>query len=214
MSEQNQAPKMSREEVESQKPQVEGQEGQAQQPKKGMSTGCIVLIVLAALSVPVIGIMAAVAIPAFLKFERKSKTSEAAINLKAMSDGAVYWYDAEHADKQGNPIEKQFPCTGKGWICTPSAKPCTGGNPLYTASPARWAGNTCWQHLKFAIVKAHRYRYCYKAVGTKTAATFTVKAHADLDCDGTLSTYMIMGNVNKNTGEVERSNLIITDALE
>ncbi len=169
--------------------------------------------------VAIIGILAAVAIPAFLKFIRKSKTSEANINVKSIGDGAVSWFDAEHADANGTPIVKHFPntlsptgATGVG-AQVPGAAPCATGNPLYTKDSGRWESEP-WKSLKFGINKAHYFRYQYLPSSTATSASFTVWARANLDCDGTESTYSVRATVNTSTGEVERTNMIITEALE
>ena len=169
--------------------------------------------------VAIIGILAAVAIPAFLKFIRKSKTSEANINLKSLGDGAISWFDAEHSDANGTPIVKHFPnldsptgATGAG-ANVPKDVPCKSGNPLFLKDSGRWESEP-WKSLKFGINKAHYFRYQYLPVGTATGASFTIWARANLDCDGTESTYSIRATVNTGTGEVERTNTIITEALE
>src|SRR3954469_19423401 len=59
--------------------------------------------------VAIIGVLAAVAIPAFMKYIRRSKTTEATMNLRKMYDGAVAHYVAEHSDVNGNAIDRQFP---------------------------------------------------------------------------------------------------------
>ena len=46
--------------------------------------------------VAIIGILAAVAIPAFANYVRRSKTSEAAANLKALFVGAATYYEQEN----------------------------------------------------------------------------------------------------------------------
>ena len=51
--------------------------------------------------VAIIGVLAAVAIPAFMKYIRRSKTTEATMNLRKMYDGAVAYYVGEHADVDG-----------------------------------------------------------------------------------------------------------------
>jgi type IV pilus assembly protein PilA len=169
--------------------------------------------------VAIIGILAAVAIPAFLKFIRKSKTSEASLNIKSLGDGAVSWFDAEHADTNGDPVAKHFPSTdsptgaGDSNASLPTGTPCGGGNPLYKKNSGIWEVQP-WKSLKFGITKAHYYQYQYNHAGLGTAATFSIHARSDLDCDTTLSTYHVRANVNTTTGEVERTNLIITDALE
>lgn len=169
--------------------------------------------------VAIIGILAAVAIPAFLKFIRKSKTSEASLNLKSIGDGAVSWFDAEHADTNGDPLPKHFPSslspTGFATDVStmPTAAPCSSSNPLYKKNSNRWEGSP-WRNLKFGINKAHYFQYQYSQANTGTAAVFSLFAHADLDCDTKQSTYHVRANVAPQTGEVERTNLIITDALE
>jgi len=154
-----------------------------------------------------------------LKFIRKSKTSEANINIKAVGDGAVSWFDAEHSGANGDPIAKHFPNTssptgtGGAGANTPSQAPCQGGQPLYTKDSSRWEVEP-WKSLKFGINKAHYFRYQYVPTGTGNASTFTVWARANLDCDSTESTYSVRATVNGTTGEVERTNVIITEALE
>src|SRR5436853_25572 len=59
--------------------------------------------------VAIIGVLAAVAIPAFVKYIRRSKTTEATMNLRKMYDGAVAYYVGEHADASGHIQNRQFP---------------------------------------------------------------------------------------------------------
>ncbi len=70
------------------------------------------------LVVAIIGILAAVAIPAFMKNARKAKTSEATINVKKIYDGARTYYEEELSARgsAGTPIAKQFPKTARGGV--------------------------------------------------------------------------------------------------
>jgi len=52
--------------------------------------------------VAIIGILAAVAIPAFMKYIRRSKTVEATMNVRKLFDSSVSYFEGEHADKGGN----------------------------------------------------------------------------------------------------------------
>ncbi len=61
--------------------------------------------------VAIIGILAAVAIPAFMKYIRRSKTVEATMNVRKLFDSSVAYFEGEHADKSGNQLAKQFPTT-------------------------------------------------------------------------------------------------------
>ncbi len=46
--------------------------------------------------VAIIGILAAIAIPAFINYVKRSKTAEASSNLKTMFQGAASYYEAEN----------------------------------------------------------------------------------------------------------------------
>src|SRR5690606_2069197 len=51
--------------------------------------------------VAIIGILAAIAIPAFIGYVRRSKTSEAASNLKNLFTAAAGYYNQENWDMRG-----------------------------------------------------------------------------------------------------------------
>src|SRR4051812_16234434 len=59
--------------------------------------------------VAIIGILAAVAIPAFMKYIRRSKTVEATMNVRKLFDSSVAYYEAEHSNTAGTILAKQFP---------------------------------------------------------------------------------------------------------
>src|SRR5256885_4494412 len=73
--------------------------------------------------VAIIGILASVAIPAFMKYIRRSKTVEATMNLRKLYDSSVSYYESELADATGTILAKQFPQT-KG--DTPATNTCCG----------------------------------------------------------------------------------------
>src|SRR5215471_3693870 len=93
--------------------------------------------------VAIIGILAAVAIPAFMKYIRRSKTTEATMNVRKLFDSSVSYYEGEHADPGGNILEKQFPdpegpspgvntcCGQKGDKCPPA--PANFDKPTWSA---------------------------------------------------------------------------------
>lgn|SRR5579871_733112 len=71
--------------------------------------------------VAIIGVLAAVAIPAFARYLRRSKTIEATMNLRKIYDGTVSYWETQHADANGNIIPVQFP-TPQVW--TPAQGSC------------------------------------------------------------------------------------------
>lgn len=74
---------------------------QAPPKRKGSLTPVIVLIVLGALTIPCVGILAAVAIPSFIGYLRRSKTAEAEQNLRSLYAGAAAYYAEEHVGPDG-----------------------------------------------------------------------------------------------------------------
>lgn len=160
--------------------------------------------------VAIIGILAAVAIPAFSKYVKRSKTAEAAGHLNKMWAGSVTYFETDHVDAAGLSLAKQFPATvanvpGAECACQASGKCPGGGNEWQHAS---------WVSLQFSIPDAFIYKPKYTSAGSGTSSTFTAEAVGDLDCNGTLSNFKRLGAVDNN-GDVSGSKApIITNELE
>jgi type IV pilus assembly protein PilA len=142
--------------------------------------------------VAIIGILAAVAIPAFLKYVKTSKTVEASTNLRKLYDGEVAYYDEEHVTSAGLLITKSFVTTGKMPASVPQINKTTGD----------WNG-TAWTALKFGSDSPVQYAYEAVSNGQGTLASFTVFAYGDLDGDTSTSLFQRVGSVNGTTGDVE-----------
>ena len=65
--------------------------------------------------VAIIGILAAVAVPGFMKYIKDSKTTEAKSNLKAIAEGASSFYQTEHTLSDGTVYTREFPMDR--WQC-------------------------------------------------------------------------------------------------
>jgi type IV pilus assembly protein PilA len=163
--------------------------------------------------VAIIGILAAVAIPAFSKYIKRSKTAEAAGHLNKLWAGSVTWYETDHVSATGVPLTKQFPSLGvaatreadKECGCMDGGK-CPGGAASYKGAE--------WVALQFSIPDPHMYRPAYTSAGTGKDATFTAEATGDLDCNGVLSNFKRLGAIDGN-GDVSGSKTpIITNELE
>src|SRR5262245_63582545 len=89
--------------------------------------------------VAIIGILAAVAIPAFMKYIRRSKTTEATMNIRKLFDSSVSYFEDEHAARSGTILAKQFPATS---TITPATQCCS--NAGGKCAPAAWVNNTTW----------------------------------------------------------------------
>ena len=143
--------------------------------------------------VAIIGILAAVAIPAFLKFIKRSKTTEAVTNIRKLFDGSISYYDADHVNATGSIVARAFP---------------NRVGPTPTASPTSikyedtdWNDPT-WVALNFGVTDPHYYQYQYDSTGTGLDSEFMTFAFGNLDDDLLLSTFQRGGTVTPS-GDIE-----------
>ena len=155
--------------------------------------------------VAIIGILAAVAIPAFLKYIKKSKTTEARTNIRKVYDGELSYYDEEHVKRDGSIISKQFVEAG----------PEPGSPPGVDKVTGDWETGDAWSALKFGSDSPVLYSYSAVTSGTGTNSAFTARAEGDIDGDGTTSLFERVAAVNTGTGEVEGgAGLYVNNDLE
>ncbi len=188
--------------------------------------------------VAILGILAAVAIPAFMNYIKKSKTSEAAISVKSMYTGAVTYYSDEHTPSIGAaPVAPQFPSAGG---TAPSAYaqcdafPATAtgagaGTPstdknrhIIDFSDSADADVSCFDALDFGLADPTFFVYTYipaTSLGTVDGVAygdyFDALAYGDLDGDSNLSTFARRGAVATGTGNVGAiGGLFTSDRIE
>ncbi len=142
--------------------------------------------------VAIIGILAAVAIPAFMKYIRRSKTVEATMNVRKMFDSSVSYYEGEHAKLDGTILPKQFPDPVGP---TPAANSCCGQPGDKCAPIAGTFDNPSWAALNFSVDDPFYYWYQYVSAGIETGANFQAYAYGNLDCDAIYATFERSGNV-------------------
>ena len=147
--------------------------------------------------VGIIGILAAIAIPAFSKYIRKSRSSEVAGHLNKMWAGSVTYYMSDFtfldSDGQGKPLPKQFPGDTAEWetsddCCRLPGARCPGGSSV-------WTTDGIWMALKFAVPDAHNYLPTYQSSDTGLAARFTAAVLGNMDCDAVVSEFSREGFV-------------------
>ncbi len=143
--------------------------------------------------VAIVGLLASVALPAFMRNARRAKTSEATVQINKLYV-ASRSYIMEDAVARGSttPLAHQFPDTAP---LTPAVSCCAFPGRKCPPSPAQWTLTT-WDQLKFAVDDPHYYQYEYESTGTAGAgpgSRFTARALGDLDCDGVLSTFEMTG---------------------
>lgn len=157
--------------------------------------------------VAILGILAAVAVPAFLKYTKRSKTSEATMNLRKLYDGSVTRFSMQYASDSGEVFGHGFPCNIP---LTPVAPP---GTTKVTTNEATW-NSLGWSSLSFAVTDPHLYAYQYNGnCQLNNDAQFTASAFGDLDGDSVWSTFVRFGAVD-NMEVVGSGGLYIANELE
>jgi prepilin-type N-terminal cleavage/methylation domain-containing protein len=140
--------------------------------------------------VAIIGILAAVAIPAFMDYMKRSKKTEAALQLNKIGKNAKRSYSESSSYVTG--IATQLPGKPGGGGC------CGGPNNHCTAVPASFALDPVWKALDFQIDEDSLFYYDY----TGAATTFTAKATGDLDCDNVEIVYTLAGTATNGNPAV------------
>jgi type IV pilus assembly protein PilA len=133
--------------------------------------------------VAILGILAAVAIPAFLEYMRKGKNSEAQVQLNSI----------------GKKTKTYFVETG--------SYPGYGGGPTNPAavacskqSSAAWDNgdaviDDAWEAIEFAIPASEQLLFVY-TFNSNSAIDVTATAEGDLNCDGNILTWTMTGDVS------------------
>jgi type IV pilus assembly protein PilA len=123
--------------------------------------------------VAIIGILAAVAIPAFMKYIKKSKNSEAKINVERIYNGGKTYFESN----------QQFVLRASSVV--PAATACSGAGIVLKHPASDWVDDANWEALNFEMNDAFLMQYNYIGV----AAQMDAISQGDLDCDTTKSTF-------------------------
>jgi len=128
--------------------------------------------------VAIIGILAAVAIPAFMDYMKKSKKTEASLQLNKLAKNSKVLFNTNAS----------YSTTAE--TITPAAACCLGAGKKCVVAAANWTG-AGWRTLDFQVDEPHLFQYVYTPAGA--GASFTAEAVGDLDCDLTTITYTLTG---------------------
>ena len=144
--------------------------------------------------VAIIGLLAAIAIPAYRQIINRTKSSEAAINLLRIYDGAITSYQSEQVTREGVAETARFP---PSVAATPGENACcaNGGTGRCPSNPGAF-NQPAWQKLQFSVDDPHFYWYAFASEGEGTHAHFTARVNGNLDCDAVFSTFERVGHVD------------------
>ena len=143
--------------------------------------------------VAIIGVLASIAVPGFMRNARNAKSTEARVQLNRIYSASRTYILELHAAAGGTTtITPQFP-EAVPW--TPGVTCCASVGQKCAATPAAWA-NPTWNALQFSVDSPHYYRYAYDSTGSGApgpGSNFHAQAFGDLNCDGIYSTYELYG---------------------
>lgn len=126
----------------------------------------IIAICLGSFFTLMMGVYAAIAIPAFMKFVDGARRAEANANLSALANAAAGLDEQQAA---------QLP--DADW--TPAGSACAQADHKYAVDAAIWEREP-WHTLGFRMERPHYFQYRVARV----SGGFRVEARADLKCDG------------------------------
>jgi type IV pilus assembly protein PilA len=143
------------------------------------------------ITVAIIGILAAIAIPGYLRFIKHSRTSEAVLQIRKIYDGEVAYFYIENVDEEGSILPAQFISAGPNPTSPPPGQKVS----------ANWV-DPSWGALRFALDSPVMFSYSAVSAGQRVTSSFTARANGDLDGDGTTSLFERTGSVDPTTGDV------------
>lgn len=142
------------------------------------------------------GVLAAIAVPAFVKYLRKSKTIEASEGL-----------DVLKMNIQSYPTKKLAKLKSTPWL--PQKSCCNGGN--LNCKNLNTASHKTFKALQFDKVPRH-YQFRLTKKGRGKSLKIKIEARGDLDCNNVYSNFSYDFTFNK--GALEVSPLHVKDEIE
>ncbi len=168
--------------------------------------------------VAIIGILAAIAIPAFVNYVKRAKTAESGANLKALFTGAATYYTTERNTTRG--ILPGGAAATTNTHCTVNNAELFAGGPTNAKMQVDTAAiPPSFTALSFAASDPLYYQYaianspqaCLQAPNT---ALYTFRATGDLDGDGTFSTFEVAAGSNGDNDLYRAPGIYTIDELE
>jgi prepilin-type N-terminal cleavage/methylation domain-containing protein len=147
--------------------------------------------------VVILGILSAVAIPAFSRYVKRGKTTEATGGIASMYRLQLAYYE--------NTQERSASTSFATCPAMPTAAPTAS---KYPSNVVMWMASSEWNTLGFVIDRPHYYQYATDGSNT----TVVVRAVGDIDGDSSQSTFSRAGVMN--SGEIQGAQINVVRELE
>ncbi|HEX7840177.1 MAG TPA: prepilin-type N-terminal cleavage/methylation domain-containing protein [Kofleriaceae bacterium] len=144
--------------------------------------------------VAIIGILAIVAVPTFMDYIKRSKKTEAELQLNKIG---------KNSKRIFSETSSYYTGTAKATPNKPGGGGCCGGPNNHCDVTGKPFDVDEWKALDFQIDEPTLFYYKY--VGDAGGKTFTATAVGDLDCDNTEITYTLTGTSDSGNPAVSLS---------
>jgi prepilin-type N-terminal cleavage/methylation domain-containing protein len=130
--------------------------------------------------IAIIGLLAAIAMPAYMVLVAKSKRTEARLQIDQLDKRIRIYF----ATKQKLPPSAvQFPTTTA----------CASADGKIPVQPqSAWEADPGWRELQFHVNEPSYFQYEYALISPTMASAYAV---GDLDCDGSVATMTLVVNI-------------------
>jgi type IV pilus assembly protein PilA len=165
--------------------------------------------------VAIIGILAALAIPAFIGYIRRSKTAEAGSNLRNMFQGAATYYQREH---WGRGLVAVGGMSAATTACTVPPTMSTNA-PGISKTQVDFSMDASFVALGFNVADPIYFQYLVQAstsmcLNTVNTPQYTFQAIGNLDGDAVLSTFEISAGSDPENDLMRSPGIYIVNELE
>lgn len=133
--------------------------------------------------VVIIGILAAIALPAYNSYIAKARTTEASLQIASIRTGQIAAFEESGIDASGNSQSQRF-------VNVAQAQPSSV--PAQSKVTVDWASaSTNWQRVRFQPADALAFQYNTTGASTGSSSTASITAEGDVKA-GTAHTYRHM----------------------
>ena len=174
--------------------------------KNKLSKFAIAMIVFAisgALCIPCSGVVAAIAIPGFIGYVRRSKAVEATTNLASIRVGITEYATRESVSATG---ELRGPTLVESLPATPAVSGVGAMKQMWPSDAAEG-----WATIGFQ--PSEPLYYAYSVTTDALANTIVIEAVGDLDDDDVNSSFSQRGHMEP-TGDITWDEVVISNELE